>query len=117
MSTNLETKKYPFRTHRGQNDTAAKSYQNYFGRSHRCSDRRKSNPWSVIRRSLYMMVSHILNDVLARHRLRAHKRSRPPFFTKIFPLPMSDYVSNPTTEFIGASPIFPSSVFVPSFPS
>jgi hypothetical protein len=24
---------------------------------------------------LYMMVSHILNDVLARHRLRAHKRS------------------------------------------
>ena len=25
---------------------------------------------------LYMVVSHILNDVLARHRLRAHKRSR-----------------------------------------
>jgi hypothetical protein len=26
--------------------------------------------------SLYMVVSHILNDVLARHRLRAPKRSR-----------------------------------------
>jgi hypothetical protein len=25
---------------------------------------------------LYMMVSYILNDVLARHRLRAHKPSR-----------------------------------------
>ena len=25
---------------------------------------------------LYMVVSHILNDVLARHHLRAHKRSR-----------------------------------------
>jgi hypothetical protein len=25
---------------------------------------------------LYMVVSHVLNDVLARHRLRTHRRSR-----------------------------------------
>jgi hypothetical protein len=33
-------------------------------------------PFVRDRSGLYMMVSHILNDVLARHRLRAHKRSR-----------------------------------------
>lgn len=75
MSTNLETEKYPFEL---------------------CGEERPLRQQKVIRTtlgeliaavtdevkpfvrdasSLYMVVSYILNDVLARHHLRAHKRS------------------------------------------
>jgi chorismate mutase len=33
----------------------------------------EAKPFARDPSSLYMMVSHILNDLLARHRLRAHK--------------------------------------------
>jgi hypothetical protein len=76
MSANLETKMYPFGS---------------------CIEEKTIRRGKVIRTTLgdliaavtdevkplvrdpsglYMVVSHILNDVLARHRLRARKRSR-----------------------------------------
>mgnify|MGYP003440580386 CR=1 FL=1 len=75
MSTNLETKKYPFGS---------------------CTEDKTIRRQKVIRTTLgdliaavtdevkplvrdpsglYMVVSYVLNDVLARHRLRSHKRS------------------------------------------
>ena len=76
MSTNLETKKYPFES---------------------CTEEKTIRRQKVIRTTLgdliaavtdevkplvrdpsglYMVVSYVLNDVLARHNRRAHKRSR-----------------------------------------
>ena len=76
MSTNLETKKYPF-----ESSTEEKTIRRQKVIRTTLGDliaavTDEVKPFVRDPSGLYMVVSHILNDVLARHRLRAHKRSR-----------------------------------------
>ncbi len=76
MSTNLETEKYPFqlcgeeRPLRQQQKVIRTTLGELIAA---VTDEVK--PFVRDASSLYMVVSYILNDVLARHHLRAHKRS------------------------------------------
>jgi hypothetical protein len=76
MSTNLETKKYPF-----ESSTEEKTIRRQKVIRTTLGDliaavTDEVKPLVRDPSGLYMVVSYVLNDVLARHRRRAHKRSR-----------------------------------------
>jgi hypothetical protein len=76
MSTNLETKKYPF-----ESSTEEKTIRRQKVIRTTLGDliaavTDEVKPFVRDPSGLYMVVSHILNDVLARHHRCAHKRSR-----------------------------------------
>jgi hypothetical protein len=75
MSTNLEAERYPFQMCiEEKNIRQQKVIRTTLG-DLIAAVTDEVKPFVSDPSSLYMVVSYILNDVLARHRLRAHKRS------------------------------------------
>ena len=76
MSTNLETKRYPFELCTKEKTIRQQKVIRTTLGDLIAAVTDEVKPFVRDPSGLYMVVSYILNDVLARHRLRAHKRSR-----------------------------------------